>query len=86
MDSSILREADLRTLAKTLVEYLKIEMQDEWIPDSEAMRLLNIKSKATLQKLRDERKIIFSQPQKKIILYQRRSLLAYIEAHASIIT
>lgn len=53
-----------------------------WVDDEEAMRLLNIKSKTTLQKLRDEGKIRYSQPQKKIILYDRRSIEAYLERHA----
>ena len=56
--------------------------QDKWISDDEAMRLLNIKSKTTMQKLRDEGKIRFTQPQKKIILYDRESITLYLEQHA----
>ncbi|MEZ2413922.1 helix-turn-helix domain-containing protein [Muriicola sp. E247] len=48
----------------------------------EAMHILRIKSTTTLQKLRDEGKIRFSQPQKKIILYDRDSLNVYLENHA----
>ena len=55
---------------------------DRWISDDQAMQLLNIKSKTTLQKLRDEGKIRFSQPQKKIILYDRESINAYLEQNA----
>ena len=55
---------------------------DKWIADDEAMRLLNIKSKTSLQKLRDEGKIRFSQPQKKIILYDRDSIQDYLNKHA----
>lgn len=55
---------------------------DRWISDDEAMRLLNIKSKTTLQKLRDEGRIRFTQPQKKIILYDRESLEIYLNDHA----
>lgn len=55
---------------------------DKWIDDDEAMRLLNVKSKTTLQKLRDEGKIRFSQPQKKIILYDRQSIEQYLEINA----
>jgi hypothetical protein len=55
---------------------------DKWIDDEEAMRLLNVKSKTTLQKLRDEGKIRFSQPQKKIILYDRQSIEQYLETNA----
>jgi hypothetical protein len=52
---------------------------DKWVCDEDAMRLLNIKSKTTLQKLRDEGKIRFTQPQKKIILYDRDSINLYLE-------
>lgn len=55
---------------------------DKWIDDVEAMRLLRIKSKTTLQKLRDEGKIRFSQPGRKIILYDRESIEAFLEQHA----
>lgn len=52
---------------------------DRWISGQEAMRMLRIKSKATLQKMRDEGKIRFSQPEKKIILYDSRSIHEYLE-------
>ena len=39
--------------------------EDRWISTEEAMIKLRIKSKTTLQKLRDEGKIRFSQPEKK---------------------
>lgn len=55
---------------------------DKWVSDEEAMRLLNIKSKTTMQKLRDEGKIRFTQPQKKIILYDRESINLYLEQNA----
>ncbi|MEA5261058.1 helix-turn-helix domain-containing protein [Arcicella aquatica] len=59
----------------------KVE-KEKWISDDQAMQLLNIKSKTTLQKLRDEGKIRFSQPQKKIILYDRESIDKYLESNA----
>lgn len=55
---------------------------DRWITDDEVMDILKIKSKTTLQKLRDEGKIRFSQPEKKIILYDRESVEFYIEKHS----
>lgn len=55
------------------------EQKDKWINEDQAMQCLNIKSKTTLQKLRDEGKIRFSQPQKKIILYDRESIMQYLE-------
>ena len=56
--------------------------KEKWISDEEAMQLLYVNSKTTLQKLRDEGKIRFSQPQKKIILYDRDSINAYLERNA----
>ena len=56
--------------------------QQKWVNEVEAMALLNIKSKTTLQKLRDEGKIRFSQPQKKIILYDRDSIMQYLDVNA----
>jgi hypothetical protein len=54
---------------------------NKWIDDEEAMRLLGIKSKTTLQALRDEGKIRYTQPQKKIILYDRTSVEDYLEKY-----
>jgi len=58
------------------------EVLDKWIPDAEAMGLLGIKSKTTLQKLRDEGAIRFTQPKKRLILYDRDSIMEYLEVHA----
>lgn len=55
------------------------EEKPKWIDEEQAMSLLNIKSKTTLQKLRDEGKIEFSQPSRKIIVYSRPSIEAYLE-------
>jgi hypothetical protein len=60
----------------------KQKHHDKWVSQKEAMRLLNVKSKTTLQNLRDEGKIRFSQPQKKIILYDRASIEAYLDKYA----
>lgn len=55
--------------------------EEKWISAGEAMKKLRITSKTTLQKLRDEGKIRFSQPEKKIILYDVESIYAYLENH-----
>ncbi|WP_259015506.1 helix-turn-helix domain-containing protein [Emticicia fluvialis] len=55
---------------------------DKWVTDEVAMRRLNIKSKSTLQKLRDEGRIRFSQPQPRIILYDTDSIDIYLERNA----
>ena len=56
--------------------------EDKWILTVEAMKLLGIKSKTTLQKLRDEGKIRYSQPERKVILYDRESLNNFLNKHA----
>lgn len=55
--------------------------EDKWISSEEAMQKLRISSKTTLQKLRDEGKIRFSQPEKKLILYDVDSIYQYLETH-----
>jgi hypothetical protein len=54
-------------------------LPDKWISGSVAMRMMRIKSKATLQKMRDEGRIRFTQPEKKIILYDADSIRDYLE-------
>ena len=56
--------------------------EDKWISGDEAMKKLRISSKTTLQKLRDEGAIRFSQPEKKLILYDNDSILSYLDKHA----
>lgn len=80
-----LEETAFFTLIEEVVQRLKEkhgEEKQKWISDDQAMQLLNIKSKTTLQKLRDEGKIRFSQPQKKVILYDRDSINSYLEKNA----
>jgi len=55
---------------------------DKWISGAEVMQKLRIKSKSTLQKLRNEGYIRFSQPEKKIILYDTDSINEYLSRHA----
>ena len=57
-------------------------VEDKWISTEEAMNKLRIKSKTTLQKLRDKGKIRFSQPEKKTILYDLASISEYLEKHS----
>lgn len=80
-----LEEAAFYSLIEQVVARLKDkhgEEKEKWISDEQAMQLLNVKSKTTLQKLRDEGKIRFTQPQKKIILYDRQSISEYLERNA----
>lgn len=58
------------------------EEKPEWISGEEAMAMLKITSKTTLQRLKNEGHIGFSQPMKKLLLYNRESILNYIERHS----
>ncbi len=68
-------------LFSTLQQQLAGRKRDKWISGAEAMSMLRIKSKSTLQQLRDEGHIRFSQPKPKIILYDSDSIDAYLERH-----
>ncbi len=85
MEVICMEDAAFYKLIEAVVEKLNSQngqQNAKWIPPSEAMQLLNIKSKTSLQALRDNGKIRFSQPQKKVILYDRESILAYLEDNA----
>ena len=85
MEVICLEDVAFYTLIEQVVERLKNvkgEQREKWISDEQAMQLLNIKSKTTLQKFRDEGRIRFSQPEKKIILYDRNSINQYLEDNA----
>jgi len=85
MEVVCLQEEAFYALFDKVVEHVESKRKDapaKWIDAEETITLLNIKSTTTLQKLRDEGKIRFSQPQKKIILYDRDSILEFIEQHA----
>lgn len=58
------------------------QARDKWIDGDEAMAMLRIKSKTTLQKLRDEGRIKFTQPDIGPILYDSHSILDHLEKHA----
>ena len=61
---------------------LKSLEKEKWINAELAMSVLGISSTTTLQKLRDDGKIRFTQPSRKVILYDRESIDDYLEAHA----
>ena len=80
-----LQEDAFYALVEQVIARLKKDYNKEkpkWVDDEQAMNLLNIKSKTTLQKLRDEGKIRFSQPQPRIIVYDTDSINQYLERNA----
>src|SRR5690606_8355853 len=85
MEVICLEDAAFYALVDKVVQHVKEQnnvKQDKWIDDIEAMRILRIKSKTTLQKMRDGGKIRFTQPEKKVILYDIDSIYDYLEKHA----
>ena len=71
-------------LIDQVVSRLMAQKQEKprWISVEEAMHMLKISSKTTLQKLKNEGRIRFSQPMKKLTLSDRQSILDYLELHA----
>ena len=67
------------------VDQIKAHLEtkgDKWISGEEAMKRLHITSKTTLQNLRDEGKIRFTQPEKTIILHDAESITSFLQAHS----
>ena len=84
MEVICLQDDAFFSLIEKVVERVKEKkgiIEDKWISPEEAMQKLRITSKTTLQKLRDEGKIRFSQPEKKLILYDTNSINEYLEKH-----
>lgn len=81
-----LESAALYQLVDKVVERIKGKKADttldKWLLPEEAMRILRITSKTTLQKLRDNDEIRFSQPTAKKVLYDRDSLYEYLDRNA----
>lgn len=85
MNVICLHEDAFYALIDTVVKRIKEKegiKEDPWISGEEAMSKLNIKSKTTLAKLREEGKIRYSQPEKKIILYYTQSIYDYLDKHS----
>lgn len=85
MEVICLQDEAFYQLIEEVVERIKEKQnvpKEKWVTPERAMEILNIKSKTTLQKLRDEGVITFTQPQKKIILYDYDSIMEYLEVNS----
>ncbi|MFC3560500.1 DNA-binding protein [Pedobacter jamesrossensis] len=69
-------------MIKTAVTQIRAEdkaaKEDKWISDEKASNLLDGASTSTLLRLRNSGKIKFTQPTRKLILYDRDSIMAYL--------
>jgi hypothetical protein len=85
MEVICLQDEAFYLLIEEVVDRLKEKeniTQDKWVSPDRAMEILNIKSKTTLQKLRDEGSNTFTQPQKKINLYDYDYIMKYLNNHS----
>ena len=85
MNVIFLEDEAFYTLIEKVIDRLKEKLtvnQDKWLTGDEAMHKLSITSKTTLQKYRDEGRIRFTQPDKKIILYDSDSINEYLEKNS----
>ncbi|NQZ76465.1 MAG: helix-turn-helix domain-containing protein [Ekhidna sp.] len=71
----------IEQISKELIAKLSKE-PERWLNAGDAMERLGISSPTTLQKYRDEGKIRFSQPSRKVILYDRFSINDFLEENA----
>ncbi|MBK7800063.1 MAG: helix-turn-helix domain-containing protein [Saprospiraceae bacterium] len=86
MEVICLEDEAFYALVESVIKRIKEKegkKEDRWISSEEAMNKLRIKSKTTLQKLRDEGAIRFSHPEKRIILYDTDSINEYLNKHSS---
>lgn len=64
------------------IEQNHSDKKKPWLTPEQAMKALNISSKTTLQRYRDQGKIRFARPSPKIILYDPQSIDDFLENHA----
>ena len=72
-------------LIEKVVDRLKdkqAEPPNKWISDEEAMQLLHVSSKSTMQRYRNEGFIRYTQPSRKVIMYDRQSIMEFLESKA----
>ncbi len=79
-----LEEEAFFELVERVLERLNLNNQEpqKWVDQTEAMKLLNIKSQTTLQEYRNNGEIRYTQPRKRVILYDRDSINEFLEKHS----
>ncbi len=77
----IMKKTDVEAYFAERLKQIAPNEPDKWILEAEAMHLLGIKSKSHLWKLRSEGCITYTQPSRKILLYDRGSILEYLNSH-----
>lgn len=83
MEVICLQEEAFYQMLDKVYDYLKSKnniTQDKWILPEQAMEMLGVKT-TKLQELRDTGEIVFTQPSKKVILYDIDSIHEYLNKH-----
>ncbi len=77
-------EALYKLVDEVLARYAQKQAvkEDRWVTEEIAMQKLNVKSKTTMQNYRNEGRIRYTQPDRKIILYDLKSIYEYLDKHA----
>lgn len=68
----------LHQVVERIAEVHGLDKANRWISAEDCMTMLNIKSRTTLWELKAEGKIAYSQVSKKVTLYDRISVLEFI--------
>ena len=82
MNIICLESKAFKALVREVVDQIKKEeifQSDPWVNEEEAMKILDVSSKNTLQKYRDEGGIDHRRVSTKKIFYRRQSLYDFIE-------
>ena len=82
MDVIVIETEAFYKLVEEVTKKLSIPIERKWIQEEELMELTGIKSKSTIQEWRNLGKIRFTQPSKKIILYDRESVMKFLDDNA----
>ncbi|WP_185096857.1 helix-turn-helix domain-containing protein [Roseivirga seohaensis] len=85
MEVIVIESKAFEELLNQLVEKLQPTEKElnKWIDGKEAMEILHITAKSTLQKMRDNGEIEFSKINDRTILYNRFSIEEFIESKKS---
>jgi hypothetical protein len=74
----------LEQLACRLVELVQEKYgipNEQWVSEAEVCSIIGIKSKTTLMKLRQTGQLRYSQPYKRVIVYDKKSVFAFLAKH-----
>jgi hypothetical protein len=82
MEVICIEDKAFKLLVDKVVAYVKAEhgiKEDKWLSTEEAMQMLRITSKNTLQKYRDEGNLRYSELSPRYFLYDRDSINEYLD-------